>query len=367
MTESDVAIVRSEAADESTTVALSPPSGSRSPAAPLRTPGADYGLHVTMSSIGHYLDGLVTSSPLAWANAKHATELQKLVSNAHMAVMSQQYDTSAIWTELFALKARAETAIMSFQDGIMHPRVLTALLRLIVEGDTASEIERQALAAVRMMVAVACEALPVRHPLRLLLGMTPAKATDSDVLKGFMKQYQSRLLNRISDNAPDFAVREQIYGARVLASLGQTADADSVLQRCTDLHDRINLSTVADWHRTAGYSKIQAGKPTEGRPHLESALTLFETSGQQCSDNAMYNRLSLATLCRQEEDLSQAAVHMKAVLHIWEANRKAGGGQGGLKFVRDLHSIYEKLGDVWKTVELELKYPEYFEEQILRI
>ena len=80
----------------------------------------------------------------------------------------------------------------------------------------------------------------------------------------------------------------------------------------------------------------------------------------------MYNRLSLATLCRQEDDLSQAAVHLEAALQIWEANNKSNNKHGGLKFVLDLHHIYGRLGNLWKMVELELRYPEYFAEQKLQ-
>ena len=89
------------------------------------------------------------------------------------------YDAHAVWTELRNLYPPVEREMLSLYSSTenMHPRVLTALLRLSIEGRAGTEsratsqFESDALAVVRCMFSKASRVLKQEHPVRLLCSL----------------------------------------------------------------------------------------------------------------------------------------------------------------------------------------------------
>ncbi|KAK5720943.1 hypothetical protein LTR15_006905 [Elasticomyces elasticus] len=327
----------------------------------LNTPANIYDFHHALISVGAYLDVLTTLDHSTWAVADQGTALQRLVASAHMALTTQQYDAKAIWVELSTLEPRAKSIISTLQNPAMHPRVLTALLRLLVDHSSATAPERAALKAIRRMFYNASRALPSSHPVPLLCSLSLDDTSSSVLLQALCNQLNGRLYNKMCDTTPDFVAAEQVYGARVLASVGRTDIADSLLESVySQLGGRIALHTTADYHRTAGYSKIQNGQLRVARSHLETAMAAFEAAGRDNSEGAMFTCLSLAMLCRKENNLAGYISYLEATLEIWDTNSDLRKIQSGIKFVRDLYQAYDGTHRSTKMHELEARYPAYF-------
>lgn len=322
-------------------------------------------LHAALASVGNYLDDICEVKFWCLPGSTTWIEIQWLISSTHMAVNSvvQHHDVHAAWTELRAMESRVEQIMLSLCNSVMHPRVLSALFRLLVNGSSCSDLQVRTLSVVRAMFAKVSKVLPANHPVRMLCGL-PNDIPSGELLSHFFGLVERRLYGKTSCSAPDFVAREQIYNARVLASLGRIQEADAQLEMVLQVieNPQIKQLTRADCYRTAGYSKAEAGTPEAARPFCENALRIFDEIGEGQSENAMFTHLTLARCSRQEGDLENCEYHSHAAFAAWESNAKFNRGQGGVKFVRDLYQVYQDRGKISAMEQLCAKYPKYFEE-----
>ena len=166
----------------------------RRPSSPLNTPNDEAQLCDVLSRIGNYLDDLLDKNVRQLCASQDGVDMQRLVANAHLAVTSQVYDTRAVWEELLGLLPPVQQKMLLYRRATpnLHPRVLTALFRLLVKGRAAIESranthrETSALAVVKGMFQKASLALQPEHPVRLLCSLSADTTSTLAFLEKFI-------------------------------------------------------------------------------------------------------------------------------------------------------------------------------------
>jgi len=288
------------------TSAFITPEPSRTP----NTPDSEHNLREALSQISGYLDRLVESGSWRRRNEQPAFEIQKLAAHAHMAISGQSKGSPQTWQDLVKLGKPTFNVMPKLDcDGLLtlHPRALTALLRLVVDGaDIPNAMplwEAQTLRTVKDMFRQAAKmALPRTHPVPLLCGVQASQTQNLSARQ--FELMDVRLYARISHLPPDggvFVAQEQIYGARVLASLGYVQWAEAKLSSViADLPAHSCQYTYAEAHRTLGYVRQQAcshasAKSTGNRlrdaeNNANLALQAFKKIGMGESNEALYTK-----------------------------------------------------------------------------
>ena len=357
------------------------------------TPTEEYQLTHTLSEIHHLLDRIVENRSWKSSIQEPCFELQKLAANTHMAISSQEHDCHQVWRELGQLEYSAKVLIPKFYDPDrdIHPRVLTILLRLIVDGSSKPFWERKTLELVRgLFSAASWLSLGSNYPITLLLKIPTEKA--NELLWRQVSLLNTRFYTRAKDFDPTFVACERIYCAQVLASLGYPVESEAELHSVIDtLGPRGDQYALADAHRTLGYSKFQStltdeasAQAAEGESkvseaqwkfvdaqckfidaRLESsrALEIFEQIDRGNTENAMYTRICLAWTFHHPGDLVHCEIHLRAALGIWKSNNPNNPGQGaGVKQVLDLDQVLCKQGKTAASERLRAEYAQYFEK-----
>ena len=135
------------------------------------TPREDVQMHAALSSIGVFLDDLTEKAAWQLPVLQLDLDFQRLVAEALMAISSTSYDTRAVWEELRGMDDHVEAVISTFSVA-MHPRVLSVLLRLLVQNQQTNPIERGAIRLVKGMICRKSSAhLQPSHPVSLLCAL----------------------------------------------------------------------------------------------------------------------------------------------------------------------------------------------------
>lgn len=257
----------------------------------------------------------------------------------------------------------------------MHPRVLTVLLRLLVDSLSFGLCGSRTLENVKYMFwIVTSQTLRAAHPVRLLCGLPKRKTTE--FLFRLLELMDVRLYSRVSERLPDgpkFVAQEQTYAARVLASLGYTQWAAFKMQSVIDsLDDHMDDAfTKADAYRTHGYiaenscttlnTDSTISVLEESKTASATALNLFVGMGRGCSNEAMFTRISLAQVSRKLGDLAAAETYLAEAIHVWQKTRRF-EDQGGSKLILDFHQVLVDQGKFDKAAEVRQQHGRYFEE-----
>ena len=322
-------------------------------------------LTATLSVVGSFLDELSSTGSWSHSSASQGLEIQRLAASAHMAISTYSSNCPARYAELVDLGDQTADAMFRCRNATtMHPRVLTALQRLLID-NRENGVESDALALVKKMFQVLADRqLPKQHPVRLLCHMKKDQAVP--LLKRMSTLTEQRFYDKISTHDPDFAAQEQIYSARVLASIGHTQDAIDQLKRMLAKYDGgIDVFTIADANRTLGYANSLSGSLDEARRFSLSALQSFEKAGASGSENSMYTHMCLVRVHGRPGtllDLGVAEHHARAAVSIWEANAASNKGKGGIMWVKDLHRILCEQEKTEEAKRLRTRFPTYFEE-----
>ncbi|KAF2159767.1 hypothetical protein M409DRAFT_60539 [Zasmidium cellare ATCC 36951] len=273
-----------------------------------------------MTNVGDWFRSIVEAETWRpWASERRI-DMQRLVSRAHMAIDSESYDTKARLHELHGIEDQSRELVAGTSNAKMHPRVLTALMRLwIADWQT-----------------------------------TPWK-------EQMLKVFQKRWIDRVIDEDADFAVRDQIYGTRVLASIGRPGKAAELLQQ-TDVRREVTGHTLADFYSTRGYAYLQDKHFQEAIPDLQTAIKTFQGIGEEDSEGAEYAHFCLAMCYEGIGEVGSQEYHLKAALCAWESNAVLQKNQGAIKIVLDLHRVYEEQGKQKEMQQLKERYHSYFEE-----
>ncbi|KAK4496098.1 hypothetical protein PRZ48_012077 [Zasmidium cellare] len=254
-----------------------------------------------------------------------------------MAIDSESYDTKARIHELHSIEDQSRELMAGMSNASMHPRVLTALMRLWIADWQTTPWKRQMLQVVKGMVCRTSEQLlRASHPIAALSRLVSNHHDPNEVVSAFFEQFQKRWISHAIDEDADFAVREQIYGARVLASIGRPGRAAELLQQ-TDVRREVTSHTLADFYSTRGYAYLQDKRYRDGIPDLQIAIKTFEAIGDGNSESA------------------DRTIRMGV-------QRRAAKNQGALKLVLDLHRVYQKQDKHEELQRLEERYSAYFEE-----
>ncbi|KAK5164672.1 uncharacterized protein LTR77_009878 [Saxophila tyrrhenica] len=357
--------------------ALMKPVPSRAP----NTPEEEYHLSHALSQISGYLDRLVEQGSWRNRNETPAFEIQKLAADTHLAISSQSAGSSQSFNDLRSLGESTFILMPKFNaDGLLtlHPRALTALLRLVVDGTSIPNAmalwEARTLQTVKNMFRDAAKAaLPATHPIPLLCGVRAGQS--QDLLARQFELMDVRLYARISHVDKVFVAQEQIYGSRVLASLGYVQWAETKLSAViADLSSYSCQYTYAEANRTLGYVLQQAcarlrpeqvdSKLEEAEGSASLALGAFVGIGMGQSNEAVYTRICLADILRQRNNLRASERHLRDAVDICET-RAEGEGQQRVqlsKLVSDLHDVLRREDKRAEVRALELKYSEHFPE-----
>lgn len=315
-----------------------------------------------MTNVGNWFQSVVDAGTWRVAARERRIDMQRLVSRAHMAIESQSYDTKARLHELHGIEDQSRELMAGMGDAKMHPRVLTALMRLWISDWQSDNLKGQWLQAVKGMVCrTSQKLLQASHPVATLSRLVSSHHHPDEVMSAYFEQFQKRLIVHIMDEDPDFAVREQIYGARVLASVGRPGKAAELLQQ-TDVRREVDNHTVADFYSTRGYVLLQDDHHQDAIQDLSTAIDTFESIDEAHSEGAEYAHFCLAMCYEAIGTLDQQERHLEAALSAWESNAALQKNQGGIKIVLDLHKVYEKQGKQEKMQELRERYCTYFEE-----
>ena len=328
------------------------------------TPPADVHFHAALSSIGVFLDDLTEKAMPHLPALEVNVDFQRIVAEALMAISSTSYDTRAVWRELSAMEDRVESMVGTFSVAI-HPRVLSVLLRVLVQNQQTDETQRATIRAFRGMIwRKAIKSLQPSHPVASLCALDLPPERTEDFLEKFTTQMNTRLHDQISELAPDFVVLEKIYTARALASFGFSGSADKVLESAASLNMQ-DAFTKADYHRTVGFSQFQKNTLalTEAAlGNLRIALNGFEGVGKGSSTEAMYVHYNLGSVFERKQDFENCTHHLEVALDIWEANSASHQQHGGIKYVRDLDEAYKRTGRLVDSNRRHDRYASYFEE-----
>lgn len=226
----------------------------------VKTPPGDVQIHAALSSIGIFLDDCFEKASWPLPAFELDSAFQRLMAEALMAISSTDYDTAAIWRELRGMEQPVADIVKDWSSG-MHPRVLSVLLRVLVQNQETSPTQRGLIRAFRRMVwKTAVEALQASHPVALLCGVELAPERTEDFLEKFSAQMGSRLHDRVSGSAPDFVAREKIYTARAFASFGFSETADGVLDSVASLTIQETFTSRVPPHdRVLTVAEVQSG------------------------------------------------------------------------------------------------------------
>lgn len=295
-------------------------------------------------------------------------------------ISSQSHDSHHIWRELKTLSNPLLAVIPSFGESnllTMHPRSLTAILRVLVDSVSFGEGGSKTLENVKYMFwAMFSHILQASHPLRLLCSVP--KKQSIELLFRLIKLMDQRLYLKIGNNHPDgavFVAQEQTYAARVLASLGYSQWAESKLRTIIDDLDSHNdLFTKADAYRTLGYMKEQScvnltgdrlfATLNESQSSSAKAIDLFKKMGMGYSNEAMFTVLSLSQTNRMLGDLESAERYLVEAINIWKTIR-SDEDQGGSKLILDLHKVLCDQNKLEEARLLRESNERYFEESRL--
>ena len=342
------------------------------------TPVEEVHLQHTLSEIYRFLDRIVRNKSWLQAIEEPCYELQRLASDAHLAIASLTYDCRQVWRELGQLQSSAAALLPRFWKPCrnMHPRVLTILLRLLVDDCTRPLLETKTLEKVKnMFFFLAQDTLGSNHPVTLLCGTPTAKT--KDLLWRQIELVKTRFYAKAKIDDPKFVACEQICSARVLASIGYPEKAEAELVSLIEsLGCDADQYTLADAHRTLGFSQFHSAEIAEAQGNMPEAraklieaatestlaLELFTKADGGKTENVMYTHHRLACTFRKLGCLENCEEHFQAALNIWELNRKNHERQGGVKLVRDLDQVLLELGKVEASAQLRRGYPQYFEE-----
>lgn len=323
----------------------------------------DRQINHTLKAVANYLNRLVENKTWSSAPSEPAFEIQRLAASAHQAIASQPYDTHATYVELSKLKHRAEEVFPSFWKAEMHPRVLTVLLRVLVNGCSAQQWESETLAWVKSVFrGVAKRELTDCHPVTLLFGTSGGREQARTLLWRLISLIKADFYAKLSQTAPIFVAREEIYTARVLASLGFPEIAHVHLEEVIRNFSLLDDFTIADTFRTIGFAKFQAGHRDEAVASLLKARELFNSIQEGGGENAMYNLLCLGWVFRNAHDLAACEYYLWEALQVWESNSELHQNQGGVKLVRDLEQVCREQQKYGQSMSLKSRYPSYFEE-----
>lgn len=173
--------------------------------------GSSEKLHTALASVGHYLDDICDVKFWRLPGSNNWIDIQWLISSTHMAVNSvaKHHDVHAAWTGFRALESKVERIMMSLCHIIMHPRVLSALLRLLIDGLSVSELQVRTITVVRSMFAKISKFLPENHPVRMLCSLQSESPPD-ELVSHFFGIFNGRLYGKISCSAPKFVACEKI-------------------------------------------------------------------------------------------------------------------------------------------------------------
>lgn len=333
-----------------------------SPKNAMATSKERYAFHDAMTSMGGWLRSIVDSGSWRASAQERRIHMQRLVSRVHMAIESEAYDSHARLRELQGIESQAQSLVVPMAGGTMHPRVLTALMRVWIADWPVTPWKRQMMNVVRAMVCRAAQqGVCFQHPLAAVSRLVSSQHQPEEIVLTFFKSFQENLIDQIIDEDPDFAVREQVYAARVLASIGRPAGSVALLSK-TRLRSDVTEHTQADFHSALGYSQMKAGRYEDAIEGLQAAVDVFNCIGESSSEGAEYAHFCLSTCYDQLNNLHQLEHHLEAALRAWEANAILQNSQGGIKIIRDLHRVYERQNKTTERVGLEGRYSEYFEE-----
>jgi hypothetical protein len=307
--------------------------------------------------------------------------VQKLAADAHMAISSQRYDAHKIWQELGDLYNPVLEVMPKLQaDNLLtlHPRTLTALLRLAVDGTqipNAMELwESRTLGVIKDMFFLASKlSLPSFHPVVLLLGNTPDKSVE--LLFRYLELMDVRLCSKVSHehDGTAFIAQEQIYAARVLASLGWLTWAEFKIGRViAGLSVHRCQYTRADCFRTLGFIQQQdchgrhpefiRNRLAEAEGNARHALLLFSRIGMNSSNEAMYTCLGLAQIAQKQNQPHEVEECLRKALKIWNANEAGRQRQGCTRIVRDLYKCLLEQGKNDQAELLRDEHSDHFVE-----
>ena len=179
-----------------------------------------------------------------------------------------------------------------------------------------------------------------------------------------------KFYEKIRPFAPGFVAREEIYTPRVIASFGQLDTALTLLYSVVDpekLSAHADQFTKADAFRTLGFTKYEAGCYEEALMWLSNAINIFYQSGNSNTENAVYTYLSLSLVFRATGDVAACERSLQAALDLWETNEHVRDNrQCGIKVVRDLEQIYCDQDKHSNAYSLRMRYPNFFEQTIIK-
>lgn len=333
----------------------------------VNTPTSDMQLHATLSSIGVFLDYLSEKATWQIPALELDLDFQRLTAEALMAISSTSYDTKAVRQELSDMEERMAGIVGTFSVA-MHPRVLSVLLRVLVQNQQTNDVQRGLVNAFRGMIGnKVSKSLRPSHPVSMLCALDLPPVTTEDFLVKFTTQLNSRLHERVRGCAPDFIALEKIYIARAMASFGCPKTADTVLDSAATL-SICDTFTKAEYHRTVRFSQFQKDTPAmtdAAIPNLSLAVTEYEGIDKSTSTEAMYVHYNLGSAFRRKRDFESCIHHLESALDIWKGNSATHQQRGGIKYVLDLNEAYSQVGWNDSMESLHEQYASYFAESPL--
>lgn len=260
-----------------------------------------------------------------------ALEVQRVAANAHQAVASQRFSSQKTFEELRQLESRTEKVLPQLEMQSMHPRVLTVLLRLVVDSTSKADgtvkqyEESDILRLVKQLFKkVSTTKLFGWHPVALLCSMPGDQDHTDQLLHHQMELAKVDFYDKVRYYDPLFVAWEEIYSARVLASLGHTDEAEVIMEAVFDSFSHVSsheeLFAHADACRTWGYTKLNAGSPEHAVPSLNQALDEFRRSGNGKTENVLYTHLVFSWLYRRLNELYLCEHSLREALKLWKSD-----------------------------------------------
>lgn len=301
---------------------------------------------------------------------EQAFEIQRLAANAHQAVGSQVYASHQTFADLQAVGAKAAEVLPALSMNSMHPRVLTVLLRLVVEsthgciGNLKDQQEVDILRTIKALFKqISTTKLSGDHPVLLLCAMPNDQNQTDQLIQYQMALVKSELYDKIRSHDPRFVALERTYSARVLASLGHTVEAENLLEAAfmDNLVD-YDLFVHADACRTLGYTKVRAGVPEEAVLWLKVALEEFQRSGNGETENVLYTYIALSWAYRRLGQLQHCELSLREALNLWRSVENLRRVWSAVKLIRDLDQVFGEQGKYKAQTTLREEFAIYFED-----
>lgn len=301
---------------------------------------------------------------------EQAYEIQRLAANAHQAVGSQVYASHQTFADLQAVGAKAAEVLPALSMNSMHPRVLTVLLRLVVEsthgciGNLKDQQEVDILRTIKALFKqISTTKLSGDHPVLLLCAMPNDQNQTDQLIQYQMALVKSELYDKIRSHDPRFVALERTYSARVLASLGHTVEAENLLEAAfmDNLVD-YDLFVHADACRTLGYTKVRAGVPEEAVLWLKVALEEFQRSGNGETENVLYTYIALSWAYRRLGQLQHCELSLREALNLWRSVENLRRVWSAVKLIRDLDQVFGEQGKYKAQTTLREEFAIYFED-----